>query len=143
VAIPAHSPRKGPKAAKVTIVAFSDFQCPFCSRAVPILKEIEEKYPKDVALVFVNQPLSFQDKAMGAAQAFMAAARQGKAWEMHDKMFANQQALAPADLESTPASSSSTWRASRRTSTIPSSRPTSPPTRRSPPRWAPTARPPS
>jgi protein-disulfide isomerase len=99
VAIAAHSPRKGPKASKVTIVAFSDFQCPFCSRAVPILKEIEEKYPKDVAVVFVNQPLPFHDKAMGAAQAFMAAARQGKAWEMHDKMFANQQALAPADLE--------------------------------------------
>jgi protein-disulfide isomerase len=99
VPIPAHSPRKGPKNTKVTIVAFSDFQCPFCSRAVPVLKEIEENYPKDVAVVFVNQPLSFHDKAMGAAQAFMAAARQNKAWEMHDKMFANQQALAPTDLE--------------------------------------------
>jgi protein-disulfide isomerase len=99
VAIPAHAPRKGPKDAKVTIVEFSDFQCPFCSRVVPTLKEITDKYPKDVAIVFVNQPLSFHDKARGAAAAFLAAAKQGKAWEMHDKMFANQQALMPADLE--------------------------------------------
>ena len=99
VAIPEHSPRKGPKDAKVTIVEFSDFQCPFCSRVVPTIKEITEKYPKDVAIVFVNQPLSFHDKARGAAQAFMAAHKQGKAWQMHDKMFANQQALLPADLE--------------------------------------------
>ena len=99
VTIPAHSPRKGPKHAKVTIVEFSDFQCPFCSKAIPTLKQIEEKYPKDAAVVFVNQPLGFHDKAMGAAQAFLAAHRQGKGWEMHDKMFANQQALAPTDLE--------------------------------------------
>jgi protein-disulfide isomerase len=99
VVIPSHSPRKGPKNAKVTLVEFSDFQCPFCSRVVPTIKEITEKYPKDVAVVFVNQPLSFHDKARGAAKAFMAAHRQGKAWEMHDKMFANQQALAPSDLE--------------------------------------------
>jgi protein-disulfide isomerase len=99
VAIPANAPRKGPKAAKVTIVEFSDFQCPFCGRVTPTVKEIEQKYPKDVALVFVNQPLPFHDKAMGAAQAFLAAHRQGKAWEMHDKMFGNQQALSEADLD--------------------------------------------
>jgi protein-disulfide isomerase len=99
VAIPAGSPRSGPKAAKVTIVEFSDFQCPFCGRVAPTVKEIEKKYPKDVAIVFVNQPLPFHDKAQGAAQAFLAAHRQGKAWEMHDKMFANQQALAGSDLE--------------------------------------------
>jgi protein-disulfide isomerase len=99
VTIPGHSPRKGPKAAKVTVVEFSDFQCPFCGRVNPTIKEIEEKYPKDVAIVFVNQPLSFHDKAEGAARAFLAANRQGKGWQMHDKMFANQQALAPSDLE--------------------------------------------
>ncbi len=99
VVIAAHSPRKGPKAAKVTVVVFSDFQCPFCSRAVPVIKEIEQKYPKEVALVFMNQPLSFHPNAMPAAVAFMAANRQGKAWEMHDKLFANQQALSPADFE--------------------------------------------
>jgi protein-disulfide isomerase len=99
VTIPAHSPRKGPRHAKVTIVAFSDFQCPFCSRVVPTLKQIEEKYPKDVALVFVNQPLSFHQQARPAAKAFLAAHRQNKAWEMHDKLFANQQALTPADFD--------------------------------------------
>jgi protein-disulfide isomerase len=99
VVIPAHSPRKGPKATKVTIVEVSDFQCPFCGRATGTVKEITEKYPKDVSVVYVNQPLPFHDNAMGAAQAFMAANRQGKAWEMHDKMFANQQALSRADLD--------------------------------------------
>ncbi|HEY0708060.1 MAG TPA: thioredoxin domain-containing protein [Polyangia bacterium] len=99
VTIPAHAPRKGPKDAKVTIVEFSDFQCPFCSRVNPTLKQIEEKYGKDVAIVFVNQPLSFHAQARGAAAAFLAAHKQGKAWEMHDKLFANQQALMPADIE--------------------------------------------
>jgi protein-disulfide isomerase len=99
VSIPAHSPRKGPKNAKVTIVEFSDFQCPFCSRVVPTLHEIHEKYPNDVAVVFVNQPLSFHDKARPAAKAFLAAHKQGKAWEMHDKLFENQQALTPENFE--------------------------------------------
>jgi protein-disulfide isomerase len=98
VAIPAHAPRKGPKFAKVTIVEFSDFQCPFCSRVVPTLKEITDKY-KDVAVVFVNQPLGFHPNARPAAKAFLAAHRQGKAWEMHDKLFANQQALQQADFD--------------------------------------------
>ena len=99
VVVAAHSPRKGPKNAKVTIVEFSDFQCPFCTRVVPTLKEIHQKYPNDVAVVFVNQPLDFHAQARGAAKAFLAAHKQGKAWEMHDKMFENQKALQPADLE--------------------------------------------
>jgi protein-disulfide isomerase len=99
VTIPAHSPRKGPRHAKVTIVEFSDFQCPFCSRVNPTLKQITEKYPKDVAIVFVNQPLSFHQQARPAAKAFLAAHRQNKAWEMHDKLFENQQALTAPDLE--------------------------------------------
>jgi protein-disulfide isomerase len=99
VAIPAHAPRKGPKHAKVTIVEFSDFQCPFCSRVNPTLKQITDTYGKDVAIAFVNQPLSFHAQARDAAKAFLAANKQGKAWEMHDKMFANQQALTPADLD--------------------------------------------
>jgi protein-disulfide isomerase len=99
VTIPAHAPRKGPKHPKVTIVEFSDFQCPFCSRVNPTLKEITDKYPKDVAIVFVNQPLNFHAQARDAAKAFLAANKQGKGWEMHDKMFANQQALMMPDLE--------------------------------------------
>jgi protein-disulfide isomerase len=99
VAIPAHAPRKGPKHAKVTIVEFSDFQCPFCSRVNPTLKEITDTYKNDVAIVFVNQPLSFHAQARDAAKAFLSANKQGKGWEMHDKMFANQQALTMPDLE--------------------------------------------
>jgi protein-disulfide isomerase len=99
VAIPAHAPRKGPKAPKVTIVEFSDFQCPFCGRAEASIKEVTDKYPRDVAVVYVNQPLSFHNNAMGAAQAFLAADRQGKAWEMHGKMFAHQTALGREDLD--------------------------------------------
>jgi protein-disulfide isomerase len=99
ITFPPSAPRLGPKAAKVTIVEFSDFQCPFCKRAAPTVHEIAQKYPKDVAVVWMNQPLPFHDKAMGAAQAFMAAALQGKAWEMHDKLFENNTALEPANLD--------------------------------------------
>ena len=92
-------PRTGPKAAKVTIAEFSDFQCPFCKRVEPTVKEILQKYPNDVAIVFINQPLPFHDHAMEAAQAFQAAHRQGKAWAMHDKMYENTTALERANLE--------------------------------------------
>src|SRR5450432_1851087 len=99
VEIPAHSPRQGARHAKVTIVEFSDFQCPFCGRVIPTVKDILQKYPKDVELVFVNQPLPFHENAKGAARAFMAAHKQNKAWPLHDKMFASQQALTAPDLE--------------------------------------------
>jgi protein-disulfide isomerase len=97
----AHNVRRGPKVAKVTILEFSDFQCPFCKRAEPTVKQVESKYGKDVAVVWMNQPLAFHDKAMDAATAFQAAARQGadKAWKLHEKMFENNTALARADIE--------------------------------------------
>ena len=95
----AHNPRLGPKAAKVTIAEISDFQCPFCKRATPTVKEVEQKYSKDVAVVFVNQPLPFHEHAMEAALAFQAANRQGKAWELHDKMFENNTQLERANLD--------------------------------------------
>jgi protein-disulfide isomerase len=90
VEIAAFNPVKGPKDAKVTIVEFSDFQCPFCGRVVPTLKQIEEAYSKDVRVVFRHQPLPFHPYAMPAAEAAMAANDQGKFWEMHDKLFASQ-----------------------------------------------------
>jgi protein-disulfide isomerase len=100
VTLAAHHPRKGPRHAKVTIVEFSDFQCPYCSRVLPTVQQILDAYPKDVAFVFVNFPLrSIHPQAADAARAFMAAHRQGKAWPMHDKLFASQQALSPPDLE--------------------------------------------
>ena len=83
----------------MTIVEFSDFQCPFCSRVVPTIKQIEDKYKGKVRIAFRNFPLPFHDKAQLAAEASMAANEQGKFWEMHDKMFANQQALDRPSLE--------------------------------------------
>jgi protein-disulfide isomerase len=92
-------PAFGPEDALVTIIEFSDFQCPFCSRVVPTLKEIKEKFPSDVRVVFRQLPLSFHDRARPAAKASLAAARQGKFWEMHDKLFENQKELTDQNFE--------------------------------------------
>ena len=93
------APVKGPAGAKVTVVAFSDFQCPFCSRAVPVMKQIEDEYKGKVKIAFKQLPLPFHDKAHLAAEAALAANEQGKFWQMHDKLFANQQALDRPNLE--------------------------------------------
>ena len=93
------APVRGPKDAKVTIVAWSDFQCPFCSRVVPTLEKIAETYPKDVRVAFKQLPLPFHNNAHIAAEASLAAHEQGKFWPMHDKLFANQQALDRPNLE--------------------------------------------
>jgi len=96
---PGNGPSVGPKTAPVTIVEFSDFQCPFCSRVVPTVKQIEDKYQGKVRIVWRNYPLPFHNNAMGAAEAAMAANAQGKFWPMYDKLFANQQALDRPNLE--------------------------------------------
>jgi protein-disulfide isomerase len=80
------SPVKGPASAKVTVVAFSDFQCPFCSRAVPALKQVEDTYKGKVRIAFKNLPLPFHDHAQMAAEAALAANEQGKFWEYHEKL---------------------------------------------------------
>jgi protein-disulfide isomerase len=99
VRVALEGPIKGPADAKVTIVEFSDFQCPFCSRVVPTVDKIMKDYPKQVRLFFRHNPLPFHNNAPLAAEAAVAAEAQGKFWEMHDKMFANQQALDRAGLE--------------------------------------------
>ncbi|MBM7117499.1 DsbA family protein [Archangium primigenium] len=99
VDVPNDSPSFGPKDAKVTIVEWSDFECPFCGRVGPTLKQIKETYPKDVRVMFRHQPLPFHPNAKPAAVASMAAHEQGKFWEYHDKLFANQKALDRASLE--------------------------------------------
>ena len=99
IRVPLEGPMRGPADAKVTIVEFSDFQCPFCSRVVPTVEKIMKDYPKDVRLFFRHNPLPFHQNAPLAAEAAVAAQAQGKFWEMHDKMFANQQALDRAGLE--------------------------------------------
>ncbi|HVU52107.1 MAG TPA: thioredoxin domain-containing protein [Polyangia bacterium] len=97
--VPLEGPSKGPANAKVNIVEFSDFQCPFCSRVVPTVEQILKAYPNDVRVFFRHNPLPFHPNAPLAAQAGVAAAEQGKFWEMHDKMFTNQQNIQRADLE--------------------------------------------
>lgn len=87
------SPVKGPANAKITIIEFSDFQCPFCKRGKDTMDEVAKKYPNDVKIVFKNLPLAFHDKAEPAARAALAAGKQGKYWEMHDALFDNQAQL--------------------------------------------------
>ncbi|HEY5089618.1 MAG TPA: thioredoxin domain-containing protein [Polyangia bacterium] len=99
IRVPLEGPSKGPANAKVNIVEFSDFQCPFCSRVVPTIEKIEKDYPKQVRIFFRHNPLPFHQNAPLAAEAAVAAEAQGKFWQMHDKMFANQQALDRAGLE--------------------------------------------
>jgi protein-disulfide isomerase len=93
------APAFGPEGSKVTLVEFSDFQCPYCAKAAEVTSKIKEKYGNKVRFVFRQFPLSFHDKAHVAAEAALAANAQGKFWELHDLMFANQGALDPDSLE--------------------------------------------
>jgi protein-disulfide isomerase len=93
------APSFGPVGSKVTLVEFSDFQCPYCAKAAEVTHKIKEKYGSKIHFVFRQFPLSFHDKAHVAAEAAMAANAQGKFWQMHDLMFANQGALDRESLD--------------------------------------------
>jgi len=95
------SPVKGPKDAPITIIEFSDFECPYCSRANNTVEEVLKKYPNKVKVVFKNLPLPFHKEAKPAAAAALAAGEQGKFWEMHDALFANQRGLNSAFYKTT------------------------------------------
>lgn len=82
----------GNQDAPVTLVEFSDFECPFCERAYPTFKKILENYKYQVRLVYKHFPLGFHPNAQKAAEASECAAEQGKFWEYHDKIFDNQSA---------------------------------------------------
>jgi protein-disulfide isomerase len=94
------TPTRGGKQPLVTIVEFSDFQCPFCARVNPTLDELLQTYGDKVQVHFRNQPLDFHKRAVPAAKAALAAHAQGKFWEMHDKLFKNQHALSDQDFVS-------------------------------------------
>jgi protein-disulfide isomerase len=89
----AGSPVTGPADAPVTIVEFSDFQCPFCIQAVPELEALLKVYPKQVKLIFKEFPLEIHSDAYRAATAALAAQKQGKFWEMHYALFNHHQDL--------------------------------------------------
>ncbi len=94
VAIPTlGSPVTGPADARITLVEFSDFQCPYCSKAVEKINAILKAYPNDVKLIFKQYPLDSHPQAQISAQAALAAHQQGKFWPMHDVMFANRPSL--------------------------------------------------
>lgn len=88
-----NSPFEGAKKPKVTIVEFSDFECPFCSKAYPTVKKIVDTYKNDVVLYFKQFPLSFHKYAQKAAEASLCVYDQGndKFWKFHDKLFELQQ----------------------------------------------------
>lgn len=89
----------GPEDAAVTIIEFSDFQCPYCARVVPTIKKIAQTYPDQVRLIYRHQPLSFHPNAKIAAQASVCAEEQGRFWDFHDLLFENQGALERETLD--------------------------------------------
>ena len=99
VVVEAKGPSRGPADAKVTIVEFSDFECPYCSRAEESVTQVLEKYAGKVRVVYRHFPLSFHPHAQKAAEAAACAEAQGKFWEMHKQLFANQQKLGVEELK--------------------------------------------
>lgn len=84
-------PFQGPANAKVTVVEYADFQCPFCARAYPTVKQLMGDYSGKVKFYFKSYPLPFHQNAQKAAEAYECALAQGKSWEYHDKLFENGQ----------------------------------------------------
>lgn len=104
VQVAATGPVKGRTNAPVTIVEFLDFECPFSSGMSPTLQAVEKKYGDKVRVVCRQYPLSSHPNAQKAAEASLCAQDQGKFWEMHDAMFADQKKLGVEQLKATAAS---------------------------------------
>ena len=94
----AGAPSLGPGDARITLVEFSDFECPYCALAVKQVKALMAAYPKDIRLFYKQFPLSMHPHAQMAAEAALAANEQGKFWEMHDVMFTNFRKLSRENL---------------------------------------------
>jgi protein-disulfide isomerase len=95
----ADSPAQGPAGAPIELVEFSDFQCPFCLRANPTLKQVLGTYGDKIRFVYRNYPLPSHPNARPAAEAAQCANEQGKFWAYHDRLFADQTKLSDADLK--------------------------------------------
>ncbi len=99
ISVEAIGPSKGPADAPITIVEFSDFQCPYCSKASNVVNQVLSAYSGKIRLVFRDFPLQFHSNAAKAAEAGLCAESQGKFWKMHDWMFANQGKLSVEELK--------------------------------------------
>lgn len=95
----ADAPAFGPLNARVTVVLFSDFECPYCAKAAAAANHLKVHYADKVRVVFRQFPLSFHEHARGAAEAALIAHASGKFWEFHDQLFDNQERLSPDALE--------------------------------------------
>lgn len=95
---PSDDPSKGPAGAPVTLVIFSDFQCPFCGKAVDAVNDLEKAYGKNLRVVFRDFPLNMHKDAPRAAEAGACAQEQGKFWRFHDALFADQKDLSDQGL---------------------------------------------
>jgi len=93
-------PARGPADAPVTLIEFSDFQCPYCARATTLVDQLRERYPDRLRVVFMHFPLSSHEWARPAAMAAQCAARQDEDafWRLHDFYFSNQDALTPGNV---------------------------------------------
>ena len=99
VAIPAGAPATGPAAAPVTIVEFTDYQCPYCHRAQTVIEEVLQRYAGKVRLVHLDFPLDGHPEAMPAARAARCAGEQGKFWDYHRSLMSQPGTLDASDLK--------------------------------------------
>ena len=92
-------PSRGPANARVEVIEFSDFQCPYCERAYPVVQQVLSTYGDKIHFVYRNYPLPSHPNAEPAAEAAACAAEQGKFWEYHNRLFEHQDKLGDTDLK--------------------------------------------
>jgi protein-disulfide isomerase len=93
------APMKGSPTAKITLVEFADYECPHCKRFQPVLHQILDEFRSDVKLYFKHYPLPQHTNARLAAEAAVAAQKQGKFWQFQDKLWEKSEELTPAEIE--------------------------------------------
>ena len=99
--VTADDPSKGDPEAKVIVVEFGDFQCPFCKQAEPILRQVLDKYGEKIYFIYRDYPItSTHPEALAAAEAANCAAAQGQFWEYKEQLFARQDELSSATYRS-------------------------------------------
>jgi protein-disulfide isomerase len=93
------APMEGSPGARVSLVEFADYECPHCKRFQPVLRQVLDEFKGDVRLYFKHYPLPQHANARLAAEAAVAAQKQGKFWQFQDKLWENQDGLSPSEME--------------------------------------------